>query len=61
MQNDLKHKAEDPEKWLEAANSGHCVVTTPLNFDSAEFERLRRIYAEGEPVTITGNAKVFQP
>ncbi|MDF9778956.1 hypothetical protein [Pseudomonas baetica] len=47
--------------WLDAINAGHGVATTPSNFDPAVFERLQRIYAEGEPVKITGNVKVIRP
>ncbi|NWC89987.1 hypothetical protein [Pseudomonas reactans] len=46
---------------LDVVNAGHCVVTSPSNFDQAQWERTQGIYAAGETVKITGNAKVFRP
>ena len=46
------------EAWLDVINAGHGVVTTPSNYDHAEFERFQRIYSEGEPLKVTGNVKI---
>lgn len=51
----------EQEKWLDDINAGHGVVTTPSNYHPAEFERLQRIYSEGDPVKVTGKVKIIRP
>lgn len=52
---------KDDVATLDVVNAGHCVVTSPSNFDQAQWERIQGIYEVGEPVKITGNAKAFRP
>lgn len=40
---------------------GHAIAIKPASDVAAGFERLQRIYSDGDAVKVTGNMKIIQP
>lgn len=51
----------DQQELLDSINAGHGIAISPASHVPAGFERLQRIYSEGDAPNVTGHMKIIRP